>query len=206
MAQMLLQIKAIRLQPKAPFTWASGMQSPIYCDNRVILSHVESRDMLRDHMTTLIKEAFDGVEVIAGVATGGIALAALVAQALDLPMIYIRSKAKGHGRQNLIEGHMEQGAKVVVIEDLVSTGMSSLLAVDALVEADAEVMGMASIFTYGFAQSAQAMKAANVNLHCLCDYDHLLESAVEGSAIDAEDLDALAAWRHDPQAWSDRQG
>lgn len=156
LAELLLQIKAIELRPDQPFTWASGILSPIYCDNRVTLSHPTVRTYLREQMAQTIKAQHPTVEVIAGVATGAIALAALVAQELNLPMVYVRASAKGHGRQNLIEGQLANNARVVVIEDLVSTGMSSLQAVDALREAGANVLGMGAIFTYGFQKALDA--------------------------------------------------
>ncbi|MGA1778527.1 MAG: orotate phosphoribosyltransferase [Schleiferiaceae bacterium] len=201
LAELLLQIKAIELRPDAPFTWASGILSPIYCDNRVTLSHPMVRTYLREQMAQSIKAQYPTVEVIAGVATGAIALAALVAQELNLPMIYVRSAAKGHGRQNLIEGHLPKGARVVVIEDLVSTGMSSLQAVDALREAEAHVLGMGAIFTYGFQQSVDAFAEKECPLFTLSDYDHLLGVAEARNTLHREEAEALAVWRKDPAGW-----
>ncbi|MFZ9526837.1 MAG: orotate phosphoribosyltransferase [Schleiferiaceae bacterium] len=203
LAGLLLQIKAVSLRPNEPFTWASGLKSPIYCDNRVTLSHPRVRTYLREQMATLIKAQYPSVDAIAGVATGAIALAALVAQELDLPMVYVRASAKEHGRQNLIEGELAKNARVVVIEDLVSTGKSSLQAVDALREAGAQVLGMTAIFTYGFPAASEAFTAADCPLHTLSDYDHLLMSAESRGSLNAEELTALSGWRHDPKAWSE---
>lgn len=203
LAGLLLQIKAVSLRTNEPFTWASGLKSPIYCDNRVTLSHPRVRTYLREHMSALIKAQYPSVDAIAGVATGAIALAALVAQELDLPMVYVRSAAKEHGRQNLIEGELAKNARVVVIEDLVSTGKSSLQAVDALREAGAQVLGMTAIFTYGFPAASEAFTAANCPLHTLSDYDHLLKAAESRGSLNTEELTALSGWRHDPKAWSE---
>jgi len=203
LAGLLLQIKAVSLRPEEPFTWASGLKSPIYCDNRITLSHPRVRTFLREHMASLIKAQHPSVDVVAGVATGAIALAALVAQELDLPMVYVRSSAKEHGRQNLIEGELPKNARVVVIEDLVSTGKSSLQAVEALREAGAQVLGMTAIFTYGFPVASEAFAAASCSLHTLSDYDHLLKAAESRGTLNAEELKALAGWRHDPAAWSE---
>ena len=203
MAGLLLQIKAVSLRPDEPFTWASGLKSPIYCDNRVTLSHPRVRTYLREQMATLIRDQYPAVDVIAGVATGAIALAALVAQELDLPMVYVRSAPKEHGRQNLIEGELPKNARVVVIEDLISTGKSSLQAVDALRDAGAHVLGMAAIFTYGFPAASEAFTDADCKLRTLSDYDHLLKSAESRGTLNAEELQALAGWRHDPAAWSE---
>jgi orotate phosphoribosyltransferase len=201
LAELLLQIKAIELRPQSPFTWASGIKSPIYCDNRVTLSHPTVRTFLREQMAAQIKEQHPAVEVIAGVATGAIALAALVAQELNLPMIYVRSAAKGHGRQNLIEGHLEKGARVVVIEDLVSTGMSSLQAVDALREAGANVLGMGAIFTYGFEDAQNAFAEKDCKLFTLSDYAHLLQVAEQRNTLTKDEAETLALWRQDPKNW-----
>ena len=203
LAGLLLQIKAVSLRPDEPFTWASGLKSPIYCDNRVTLSHPRVRTYLREQMSALIQAQYPSVDVVAGVATGAIALAALVAQELDLPMVYVRSSAKEHGRQNLIEGELPKNARVVVIEDLVSTGKSSLQAVEALREAGAQVLGMTAIFTYGFPAATEAFAAASCSLHTLSDYDHLLKSAESRGTLNTEELKALAGWRHDPSAWSE---
>lgn len=203
LAGLLLQIKAVSLRPNEPFTWASGLKSPIYCDNRVTLSHPRVRTYLREQMATLIKAQYPSVDAIAGVATGAIALAALVAQELDLPMVYVRASAKEHGRQNLIEGELAKNARVVVIEDLVSTGKSSLQAVEALREAGAQVLGMTAIFTYGFPAAREAFAAADCALHTLSDYDHLLKSAESRGSLNSDELTALSGWRHDPKAWSE---
>lgn len=204
LAGLLLQIKAVSLRPDEPFTWASGLKSPIYCDNRVTLSHPRLRTYLREQMASLIQDQYPAVDVIAGVATGAIALAALVAQELELPMVYVRSAAKEHGRQNLIEGELPLNAKVVVIEDLVSTGKSSLLAVDALREAGAQVLGMSAIFTYGFPAASTAFTEANCLLHTLSDYDHLLQAALSRGTLTPSELKALEGWRLDPKKWSDQ--
>lgn len=204
LAELLLQIKAVSLRPDEPFTWASGLKSPIYCDNRVTLSHPEVRTYLYEQMAHLIHGEFPDAEVIAGVATGAIALAALVANKLELPMVYVRSAAKEHGRQNLIEGELPLNAKVVVVEDLVSTGKSSLQAVDALREAGAQVLGMSAIFTYGFPAASAAFTEADCLLHTLSDYDHLLKAALSRGTLTPSELKALEGWRLDPKSWSDQ--
>lgn len=200
-AESLLQIKAIKLNRQKPFSWASGWKSPIYCDNRKTLSYPEIRTYIRQQYSEIIRQKFSDVEVIAGVATGGIAQGALVAQELSLPFIYVRSSSKGHGLQNKIEGVAEKGQKVVVIEDLVSTGMSSLKAVEALKEADLNVLGMVAIFTYGFELAKQNFTNYNCELHCLSDYEHLIEEALERGYIGKEDVDSLKAWKKDPENW-----
>lgn len=204
LAGLLLQIKAVSLRPDEPFTWASGLKSPIYCDNRVTLSHPEVRTYLYEQMARLIHKEFPEAEVIAGVATGAIALAALVANELELPMVYVRSAAKEHGRQNLIEGELPHNSRVVVIEDLVSTGKSSLQAVDALREAGAQVLGMTAIFTYGFPAASNAFDEAHCMLHTLSDYDHLLKAALSRGTLTPSELKALEGWRLDPKKWSDQ--
>jgi orotate phosphoribosyltransferase len=206
LAGLLLQIKAVSLRPDEPFTWASGLKSPIYCDNRVTLSHPRVRTYLREQMATLIRDQYPAVDVIAGVATGAIALAALVAQELDLPMVYVRSAPKEHGRQNLIEGELPKNAKVVVIEDLISTGKSSLQAVDALRDAGAHVLGMAAIFTYGFPAASEAFTTADCKLRTLSDYDHLLKAAQSRGTLTQTELEALSGWRLDPKGWSGAKG
>ncbi len=200
-AEFLLQIKAVKLQPNAPFTWASGWKSPIYCDNRITLSYPKVRTYIRQEFVEAIVETFGKPDVIAGVATGGIAQGALVAQELGLPFVYVRSASKGHGMQNLIEGHLESGQSAVVIEDLISTGKSSLAAVDALRAAGAEIKGMAAIFTYGFETAKTAFEAAQVKLVTLSDYDHLIEQAAKSEYITAKDVKSLQAWRKMPQEW-----
>ncbi|MEE4115279.1 MAG: orotate phosphoribosyltransferase [Marinilabiliaceae bacterium] len=200
-AEYLLQIKAIKLEPSNPFTWASGWKSPIYCDNRKTLSYPEVRNYIRDSFCDQVKENYPGVDVIAGVATGAIAIGALVADALSLPFVYVRSTAKGHGLGNQIEGAYNSGDRVVVIEDLISTGGSSLAAVEALREAGCEVMGMLAIFTYGFSKSVDAFKDASCKLDTLCNYDVLAEQAVANNYVSERDLETLKKWRLNPADW-----
>ena len=200
-ASSLLDIQAIKLQPNNPFTWASGWNSPIYCDNRLSLSFPEVREFITDKLAEEIKETFSGVEAIAGVATAGIPQGALVAAKLGLPFIYVRSKAKGHGMTNLIEGKIIEGQKVVVIEDLVSTGGSSLKAVEDLRAANIEVLGMAAIFTYGFDVADKNFEEAKVELLTLSDYDVLIKEAIEKGYVKAEDLEKLSDWRTSPSTW-----
>lgn len=200
-AEFLLQIKAIKLQPEEPFTWASGWKSPIYCDNRLSLSYPKIRNFLRGSLAELVQEHYPSVDVIAGVATGAIAIGALVAEQLGLPFVYVRSKAKEHGRQNLIEGALPQGANVVVIEDLVSTGMSSLQAVDALRDAGARVLGMGALFTYGFDVSVNAFEEKNCQLVTLSDYNHLIAKAMEAGYVDKNQVETLRDWRTEPSVW-----
>ena len=200
-ASNLLQIKAIKLSPSNPFIWASGLKSPIYCDNRATLSFPNVRDYIRDSFVTLIKQKYPDVEVIAGVATGAIAHGILVAEAMNLPFVYVRSDAKKHGMCNQVEGCLQPGQKVVVIEDLVSTGGSSLVAVDALRNAGAEVLGLYAIFTYGFKRAVDAFAEAKCNLDTLSNYDALLENALKSGYIKDDQLDALKKWRHAPEEW-----
>lgn len=200
-AEFLLQIKAVKLQPDQPFTWASGIKSPIYCDNRKILSYPKIRTYIRHQFVTLITENYVKPDVIAGVATGGIAIGALVAQELGLPFVYVRSEAKKHGMTNLIEGELSEGQSVVVIEDLISTGGSSLKAVEALRQAGCTVKGLVAIFTYGFDEAVQAFKKAKCKMETLTDYNVLLETAVERHYVDEKDLKRLKEWRSDPAAW-----
>lgn len=200
-AEFLLQIKAVKLQPKDHFTWASGINSPIYCDNRVTLSYPAIRTFLRQAYAEAIIDHFGKPDAIAGVATGGIAQGALVAQELGIPFIYVRSKAKGHGMGNQIEGYYEKGQKVVVIEDLISTGGSSLKAVDALRDAELEVKGLVAIFTYGFKAAHDNFLNAECPYVTLSDYDSLLKKAVGSSLISTEDLASLEEWRLDPSNW-----
>ncbi|MGC9342299.1 MAG: orotate phosphoribosyltransferase [Bacteroidales bacterium] len=200
-ARLLLQSKAIKLEPANPFTWASGWKSPIYCDNRKTLSYPDVRDTIRNKFVDLIKAKFGVPDVIAGVATGAIAQAALVADNMGLPMVYIRSSAKSHGLENLIEGVLEPGQKTVVIEDLVSTGGSSLKAVDALRQAGAEVLGMTAIFTYGFPVAEENFKNHKCVLHTLSNYEYLLDTALEAGAISNKELEILKNWRKDPRNW-----
>lgn len=200
-AELLLQIKAIKLQPNDPFTWASGWQSPIYCDNRTTLSFIAIRNFLRQNLAKAIEEKYGKPDVIAGVATGAIAIGVLVAEELGLPFIYVRPEAKAHGRKNQIEGYLEKGQNVVVVEDLISTGKSSLNAVKALKEADANVKGMVAIFTYGFEDAAHNFKEANIDLTCLSDYQNLIDQAVETHYITENDLETLNQWRLNPSKW-----
>lgn len=201
-AESLLQIKAIKLQPKSPFTWASGWKSPIYCDNRITLSHPAIRTYIRQQLAQLIQEEFGTVEMISGVATAGIPQGVLVAQDLGLPFTYVRSSAKGHGRQNLIEGEIVEGQRVVVVEDLVSTGKSSLQAVQALRDAGCNVVGLVSIFTYGFDEAAKNFADAKCSLFSLCNYNALIQVAVKNSYILESDVELLQAWRKDPANWA----
>jgi orotate phosphoribosyltransferase len=201
-AASLLDIEAIKLQPNNPFTWASGWNSPIYCDNRLSLSFPEVREYITNQLAEEIKSTFSDVEAIAGVATAGIPQGALVAAKLGLPFIYVRSKAKGHGMTNLIEGKIVAGQKVVVIEDLVSTGGSSLKAVEDLRAAKIEVLGMAAIFTYGFDVADKNFEEAKVKLLTLSNYNVLLEAAIEKGYVEAEDLEKLSDWRQSPSTWN----
>ncbi|MEG0917315.1 MAG: orotate phosphoribosyltransferase [Myroides sp.] len=200
-AELLLQINAIKLNPKNPFTWASGWKSPIYCDNRITLSFPEIRKFLKNEFAANIVEEFGKPDYIAGVATGAIGIGLLVAEALDLPFIYVRPEAKKHGRQNQIEGQFEAGKSVVVVEDLISTGKSSLQAVDALRAADANILGMAAIFTYGFDVAAENFKNADIQLVTLSNYPTLLKAAVEKNYISQEEVATLSDWSKDPSIW-----
>jgi orotate phosphoribosyltransferase len=201
-AEFLLQIKAIKLNKATPFQWASGWQSPIYCDNRKTLSYPKVRTYIRQEYVNSIQEHFGQVDVIAGVATGGIAQGALIAQELELPFVYVRSSSKGHGLQNMIEGDIQPGQRVVVIEDLISTGMSSLKAVEALREAGCQVVGMVAIFSYNFQLSKENFEAYKCPLYTLSDYNSLIETAVEHGYITADDINSLKAWREDPANWN----
>ncbi len=201
-AEYLLQIKAIQLKPATPFTWASGWKSPIYCDNRKTLSYPEVRTFIKKAFTNIIREKYPEVEVIAGVATGAIAQGALVAEAMNLPMIYIRSAAKSHGMTNLIEGEIKPGQKVVVVEDLVSTGGSSLKAVQALRDAGCEVLGMTAIFTYGFDTATSNFNKANCTLDTLSEYNVMIDRAKEIGYVKEEEVEALKEWRKDPANWA----
>ncbi len=200
-AQSLLQIKAIKLQPANHFTWASGWKSPIYCDNRKTLSYPEIRNEIRDGFVQVIKENYEMPDVIAGVATGAIAIGMLVADALNLPFIYVRPKPKEHGLGNMIEGEVPTGKKLVVVEDLISTGKSSLNAVEALRNVNVEVLGMTAIFTYGFQLAEENFKKANVELNTLSNYDVLIKTALNSGYIQESDLDTLKSWRIDPGNW-----
>jgi len=193
-AKRLLQIKAIKLSPQSPFTWASGILSPIYCDNRIILSHPEARSFVKNAFADCAQK-FPKFDKIAGVATAGIPHGALLADVLDMPFIYVRDKAKAHGRQNQIEGALNKGEKVLVIEDLISTGGSSLKAIDALVNAGAEVVGIAAIFTYGFDKAKNAFDKAGYQLETLSNYDILINEALKTNFIQASDVQLLKNWR-----------
>ena len=199
--ELLLQINAIKLNPKNPFTWASGWKSPIYCDNRVILSYPKIRVFVREQISKQINELYGKPEIIAGVATGAIGIGMLVADLMNLPFIYVRTNSKKHGRKNQIEGSFEKGQNVVIIEDLISTGNSSLVAVDALREAELKVKGMISIFTYGFPVSYENFKKRNIELHTLSSYDILLEQALSTDYINEIDFKILSKWRENPQDW-----
>jgi orotate phosphoribosyltransferase len=203
-AEFLLQIKAVKLQPEKPFTWASGLKSPIYCDNRKTLSYPKIRTYIRQHFVEKINEHFPKPDVIAGVATGGIALGALVAQEMGLPFVYVRSEAKKHGLTNMIEGEIEKGQSVVVIEDLISTGGSSLKAVDALRERGCNVKGMVAIFTYGFDEAVNNFKNANCSVETLTNYNALINTALEKEYVDQKDIVSLKEWRTNPSKWSER--
>jgi len=200
-AEKLLKIKAVKLQPNNPFVWASGWNSPIYCDNRKTLSYPDIRNYIKIELSRLILEMYPDVEVIAGVATGAIAQGALVADALGLPFVYVRPTPKDHGLENMIEGDLRPKQKVVVIEDLISTGGSSLKAVEAIRRDGSEVMGMLAIFTYGFPVAEQKFKAAKVKLTTLCNYDAVLAEALATKYIAAGDIDTLQQWRTDPSVW-----
>ena len=201
LAEKLLKISAINLQPDSPFTWASGWHSPIYTDNRKTLSYPEIRSFIKVELTRLIEENFSDVDAIAGVATGAIAQGALVADLMAKPYVYVRSSPKDHGLENLIEGNLLPGQKVVVIEDLISTGGSSLKAVEAIRKAGCEVIGMVAIFTYGFPQAEEAFAQAGVRLLTLSNYNAMLDAALSSGYIHEKDLETLRQWRKDPSNW-----
>jgi orotate phosphoribosyltransferase len=201
-AELLLQINAIKLNPSTPFLWASGWHSPIYCDNRLTLSFPAIRNYIRDEFAKQITELYGKPDVIAGVATGAIGIGILVAEILGLPFVYVRPEAKKHGRQNQVEGFLQKGQNVVVIEDLISTGNSSLVAVEALKEAGANVKGMLAIFSYGFETAVQNFKNANITLNTLSDYENLLNLAVEKRYITEEEQVTLQEWRKNPAEWN----
>ena len=201
LAKSLLQINAIILQPNNPFKWVAGWNSPIYCDNRKTLSYPEIRNYIRQGLSAIVKNHYKSANVIAGVATAGIPHGALVAEELGLPFIYVRSKAKEHGKQNQIEGYFEQGQSVVLVEDLISSGKSSLDAANALSNAGMNVKGMISIFTYGFDAAAENFKKADCEYVSLCDYNTLLPQAIEQQYIDQSDLTVLQQWRENPSIW-----
>ncbi|QHI38630.1 Orotate phosphoribosyltransferase [Kordia antarctica] len=201
-AELLLQINAIKLQPQEPFTWASGWKSPIYCDNRITLSFPPIRNYLREQFAKHIEIEYGKPDVIAGVATGAIGIGILVAEYLGLPFVYVRPEAKKHGRQNQIEGFIQKGQNVVVVEDLISTGKSSLNAVKALKEAEVNVKGMVAIFSYNFDIAKENFETADVNLHTLSNYENLLEQALDTNYITSAELETLEAWRKDPASWN----
>ncbi|MCD2260555.1 orotate phosphoribosyltransferase [Psychroserpens luteolus] len=201
-AEVLLQINAIKLQPNEPFTWASGWTSPIYCDNRIVLSFPPIRNYIRETMAKHIEAHYGKVDVIAGVATGAIGIGILVAEYLGLPFVYVRPEAKSHGRQNQIEGYIESGQNVVVIEDLISTGKSSLNAVKALEEANIKVKGMVAIFSYGFEVAKKNFETAEVELYTLSNYENLLEQALETMYINSKEQEVLAHWNENPSEWN----
>lgn len=200
-AKRLLAIDTIKIQPDIPFTWASGWKSPIYCDNRKVLSYPETRTFICSEFVKLVREKYPNAEAIAGVATGAIAHGALVAEALQLPFIYVRSKPKGHGLENLIEGDIQPGTKVVIIEDLISTGGSSINAADAIRNFGAEVLGMLAIFTYNFPLAKQNFEDANIELTTLSNYNVLLQVAHDSGEITDAQLESLNNWRKNPETW-----
>lgn len=201
-AELLLQINAIKLNSENPFTWASGWRSPIYCDNRIILSYPTVREQIAENMAQQIKRLYGIPDLIAGVATGAIGIGLLVAEKLKLPFIYVRPEPKKHGRQNQIEGKADKEQKVVVIEDLISTGMSSLNAISALKNNNLHVLGMLAIFSYGFDTAIQNFAKENVTIHSLSDYEHLLEKAIEIKYISENELETLKKWRTQPEKWN----
>lgn len=200
-AKRLLQINTIKVQPSNPFTWASGWLSPIYCDNRKILSYPETRNFICDEFTRIVKEKYPQAEVIAGVATGAIAHGVLVAQKLGLPFVYVRSKPKDHGLENLIEGDLKPGQKIVVIEDLVSTGGSSLKAAEALSNYGGDVLGMVAIFSYNFQVATDNFKKAGLELTALSNYNVLIDHALKIGHIREDDVESLQSWRNNPSEW-----
>lgn len=200
-AELLLQIKAIKLSPSAPFTWASGWKSPIYCDNRITLSFPAIRLFLKQELAKIVEEKYGKPDVIAGVATGAIAVGVLVAQELGVPFVYVRPEPKKHGRKNQVEGFLEKGQNVVVIEDLISTGKSSLNAVSALKDEGANVKGMVAIFSYGFNLASENFKSLNTELTTLSNYETLLEQALDSNYITKKELTTLQEWRNNPSLW-----
>jgi orotate phosphoribosyltransferase len=201
-AELLLQINAIKLNPKNPFSWASGWKSPIYCDNRLTLSFPAIRNYIREEFAKNIEKKFGKPDVIAGVATGAIGIGILVAEYMGLPFVYVRPEPKKHGRQNQIEGFIQKGQNVVVVEDLISTGNSSLMAVEALKDAEVHVKGMVAIFSYGFQVAEQNFKNANLELYTLSNYENLLHLAVSKNYINEEELQTLQEWRLNPSEWN----
>ena len=201
-AELLLQIKAIKLNPNKPFTWASGWKSPIYCDNRLTLSYPSVRVFLKEEIARIVELQYGKPDVIAGVATGAIAIGVLVAQQLGVPFVYVRPEPKKHGRQNQVEGHLEKGQNVVIIEDLISTGNSSLQAVEALKDAGAVIKGMVAIFTYGFDVASKNFKDKNVDLVTLSNYQFLLEQALDSNYVNESEFVTLKEWSANPSEWN----
>ncbi len=199
---LLLEIGAIKLSPEKPFTWSSGWKSPIYCDNRLALSYPEKRTYIKHALVNAVKESFPDAESIAGVATAGIAQGALVSEALELPFLYVRPKPKDHGMQNLIEGKIVKDQKVVLVEDLISTGGSSIKAAEALRDAGFNVIGMVAIFTYGFTTAQENFEAAKIPLVCLSDFNHLLSRAIKHNYLKPEHLNFVSQWRENPAVWN----
>jgi len=204
-AELLLQINAIKLNPENPFTWASGWKSPIYCDNRLILSFPSIRNYVRDEFAKNIEKQFGKPDVIAGVATGAIGVGILVAESLGLPFVYVRPEPKKHGRQNQVEGFLQRGQNVVVVEDLISTGNSSLMAVEALRNEGANIKGMAAIFTYGFGVAEENFKKANIDLFTLSNYENLLDLAVQKQYITEDQQSTLLEWNESPSTWGQEE-
>lgn len=200
-ASELLRIKAIKLNTQTPFHWSSGWKSPIYCDNRISLSYPDTRSLIKTALAEAAKRFFPGVEAIAGVATAGIPQGALVADVLNVPFVYVRSKPKGHGMENLIEGQIAEGTKVVLVEDLISTGGSSLKAAEALQQVNADVIGMLAIFTYGFRIADENFEKAQIPLHCLSNYSVMLKEALSQGYIQSGQLNTLEQWRKAPESW-----
>jgi orotate phosphoribosyltransferase len=201
-AAYLLQIQAVKLSPQQPFTWASGIQSPIYCDNRLTLSYCDVRNYIKNSFATIIQEKYPAIDIIAGVATGGIAHGALVADLLQKPFIYVRSSAKAHGLGNMVEGDLKAGDRVLVIEDLISTGGSSLAAVESLRQLGADIVGLGAIFTYGFQRAVDAFAAANCPYFTLSNYATILDIALKNQYIAAEEIENLTQWYKAPESWT----
>lgn len=204
-AELLLQIKAIKLEPQEPFTWSSGWKSPIYCDNRIILSYPAIRNFVRDNLAKQIEAVYGKPDVIAGVATGAIGIGMLVAEYLGVPFVYVRPEPKSHGRQNQIEGHLAPGQNVVVVEDLISTGKSSLNAVKALKKASANVKGMVAIFSYGFDVSEENFEKEHLQVNVLSNYDNLIDQAFETNYLNQKEVATLRNWRIDPSNWQPKK-
>lgn len=200
-AAALLKVEAVKLNPENPFTWSSGWKSPIYCDNRITLSYPELRTQIKQQLSKIVEEHFPITDAIAGVATAGIPQGALIADVLNLPYLYVRSKPKGHGMENLIEGRAVPGSKIVLVEDLISTGGSSLKAAEALQKSGIEVLGIIAIFTYGFPQATDNFKRAGIKGIALSSYEHLINIALERGIVKKNQLEILKSWRNDPENW-----